>query len=430
MEPSGIKVPLSINGPRLLGRLDTFAEIGKTACGGVNRQALTLEDRKARETLAKLAHLRGFEISQDAIANIFIARRGRKNTSAAILIGSHLDTQPTGGKFDGALGTLAAFEVLETLEDAGVETALPIEVVIWTNEEGSRFTPGSMGSQAYVAGEISHEIYSSISTEGVSLINELDATLKALPHAERRPLGGSPRGYLELHIEQGPLLEREGIPIGIVTGVQGVRWLEIKIIGEAGHAGTTLLTSRRDPMNAAIAALSELYATIMPKDMDARLTVGRMHVEPGSINSIPSAVTFTVDIRHPDISKLDAIEVNVSHRIVETTRITGCSVTIERLFDMPPTSFAESLLVCIEDAARAQGRESRRLISGAFHDALFISRIAPTAMIFVPCRDGVSHNEREFVEPEFSILGAETLLRSTLRATELLAKRGQGEAFG
>jgi N-carbamoyl-L-amino-acid hydrolase len=373
--------------------------------------------------LAGIAVERGFEVFQDPIANLFVRRSGRSAGQPPFVIGSHLDTQPTGGRFDGALGTLAALEVLETLEDAGIETDTPVELVAWTNEEGCRFAPGSMGSQAFVSGAISADILASVSaTDGAGLATELEATLSALPEASMRSLGGPLSGYLELHIEQGPILEREGVPIGVVNAVQGTRWLKVRISGQAGHAGTTPFDARRDPMMAAASGLSGLYAAIMPGDTEARMTVGRISAEPGSINAIPSAVVFTVDIRHPSLQRLEAIDARICATLGEAAAACGCSVGIERIFDMPPAEFAEPLLAAIEQAATEQGVRHRRIVSGAFHDALFVSRIAPAAMIFVPCRDGVSHNESEFVEPELSVLGGEILLKATLRAIAMLGR--------
>lgn len=406
-----------INRDRFFARMAGFAAIGATPAGGVNRQALTELDRQARAVLAGLARQRGFEVFQDEIANLFIRRKGRNPSLPPFLIGSHLDSQPNGGRFDGALGTLAALEVLETLEDAGVETEAPIELVAWTNEEGSRFAPGSMGSQAFVMGGVPAATLAAVSpADGATLAEELAATLHALPEARMRPLGQPIRGYLELHIEQGPILEREAIPIGVVTAVQGTRWLEVKITGQAGHAGTTPLVARRDPMMATASGLAALYAQIMPLDHEARMTVGRIAAEPGSINAIPSAVCFTVDIRHPALPRIDAIETQVRAILAAAALVHDCTITVEQLFDMAPAKFAEPMLQAIEAAARDCGVKHRRIVSGAFHDALFLSRIAPAAMIFVPCRDGISHNEKEYVAPDHVALGAQVLLQATLRA--------------
>ncbi|PWJ92819.1 N-carbamoyl-L-amino-acid hydrolase [Mesorhizobium loti] len=404
-----------IDGERLLARLDAFARIGATPAGGVNRQAFSVEDRGARRLLAKLAMERGFAVFQDGIANLFVRREGTDATLPPLLIGSHLDSQPTGGRFDGALGTLAAFEALEALEDAKAETAMPIEVVAWSNEEGSRFAPGVMGSMAFTGSDPA-AWKSSVGADGASLATELEATIAALPEAALRPIGKPISGYIELHIEQGPSLEKERLPIGVVTGVQGTRWLEVSIEGTAGHAGTTGLAYRRDPMVAAVAAMHRLQTTIMPPDSSARLTVGRIAAKPGSINAIPQSVAFTVDIRHPRMERLDAIEAELRQVCGAEAETQHCTATIKRSFDMPGAAFSPNMVKIVEAAASSLGLPHKQMISGAFHDALFLARVAPAAMIFVPCRDGLSHNEAEYVEPAYAVTGARVLLQAAIAA--------------
>ncbi|WP_425627968.1 Zn-dependent hydrolase [Agrobacterium tumefaciens] len=412
---------LSINGQRLIDQLDRFAQIGATAKGGVNRQALTGPDRQARQLLTELALQRGFKVFQDPIANLFIRREGRNPDLSPLLIGSHLDSQPTGGRFDGALGTLAAFEVLETLEDCGVETERPVEVVSFTNEEGCRFAPGCMGSMAFAAGSIPSAWETMRATDGALFADELSATLESLPVAVMRPLGTPVFAYLEVHIEQGPSLEKEGLPIGIVTGIQGTRWLEVIIEGQTAHAGTTALQYRHDPMQATANALAELYRDIMPADPAARFTIGRMALEPGAVNAIPATVRFTIDFRHPSLTTIGVMEQTIRMAIQQAAADTGCSATISQIFDMPPASFPDELLAVLDQAAQERDFSTKRMLSGAFHDALFMNRVAPSAMIFVPCRDGLSHNEAEYVEQEHSIAGGNMLLASLL---QLLAPTG------
>lgn len=407
-----------INAERFLGRLDAFARIGATPKGGVNRQALSPEDRRARRLLTELGQARGFGVAQDAIANLFIRRDGKDNSRPSFLIGSHLDSQLTGGRFDGALGTLAAFEVLEALEDASVETPFSVEVVAWTNEEGSHYQPGCMGSMAFASGSIPEEWTTLRGHDGSLFADELQATLKALPEAVMRPLGFPIAAYLELHIEQGPSLESKNIPIGIVKGIQGTRWLEVEITGQSAHAGTTALALRRDAMAAAVRGLDRLYAEIMPRDALARFTVGRLAVEPGAVNAIPEKIAFTIDLRHPEIAVLDSFEALIASTLAEVAAAGGCASTLRRTFDMPPTVFSPLLLERLREAADSLGLASKSMLSGAFHDALFVNRVAPAAMIFVPCRDGLSHNEAEYVEPEQAVAGAQMLLASTLKILE------------
>lgn len=404
-----------INGERLLRRLDAFARIGATPAGGVNRQAFSIEDRSARRLLAELALERGFTVFQDGIANLFIRREGSGAKLPPLLIGSHLDSQPTGGRFDGALGTLSAFEALEALEDAQAQTRMPVEVVAWTNEEGSRFAPGVMGSMAFTGADTA-AWKSIVGSDGASLAKELEATIAALPEARLRPTGMPISGYIELHIEQGPSLEKERMPIGVVTAVQGTRWLEVSIEGTAGHAGTTGLAYRRDPMVAAIAAIHRLQTTIMPLDTNARLTVGRIAAQPGSINAIPQSVLFTVDLRHPRPERLDTIEAEVRRVCGAEAEAQDCTAMIRRSFDMPGAAFSPDMVNVVEEAVNCLQLPHKQMISGAFHDALFIARVAPAAMIFVPCRDGLSHNEAEYVEPAHAITGARVLLQAAIVA--------------
>jgi N-carbamoyl-L-amino-acid hydrolase len=405
---------IDINGARLLGRLDQFAEIGATARGGVNRQALTELDREARSLLAGLAATRGFAVFQDPVANLFIRRSGRDDRAPPLLIGSHLDSQPAGGRFDGALGTLSAFEVLESLEDAGIETDRAIEVVAWTNEEGCRFAPGCMGSSAFSARAIPAEWPDFVATDGAVFGDELRETLEALPQAAMRDLGMPVHAYLEVHIEQGPSLEKDDIPIGIVTGIQGTRWLQVNVSGQTAHAGTTALSYRRDPLRAMISALDTLYSTVMPQDESARFTIGRIEVEPGAINAIPALARCTIDIRHPDPLAIDRLNVTIEQCFRERAEAQRCEVLFKRSFDMPPATFPEKLLTVLERAAEGTGLATKRMVSGAFHDALFVNRIAPSAMIFVPCRDGLSHNEAEYTAPGHVVSGARLLLQSTI----------------
>lgn len=405
----------AINSERLLARLQHFAAIGDTEKGGVNRQALTALDREARRLLAKLARERGFSVFQDPIANLFIRREGKSPDLPPLLIGSHLDSQPAGGKFDGALGTLAAFEVLETLEDNAVTTERAVEVVAFTNEEGCRFAPGCMGSMAFAEGAIPNGWRDLKATDGAGFAEELAATLDSLPEAQPKSLGFPVSAYLEVHIEQGPSLERQDIPIGVVTGIQGTRWLDVVVTGQTAHAGTTALTYRRDPMKAVSQALAELYAAIMPGDAEARFTVGRISCLPGAVNAIPDAVRLTVDLRHPSTAVLDINE-NLIRKTFEThANVQGCGTAVTRIFDMAPAQFPEPLLATLQEAASDCGFATAHLLSGAFHDALFMNRVAPSAMIFVPCRDGLSHNEAEHVEPDHCIAGCQVLGAAVLR---------------
>lgn len=405
-----------IDGGRLLARLDAFAAIGATPAGGVNRPALSVEDRAARALLASLGRARGFSVFQDEAANLFLRRAGTDDDRPAFLIGSHLDSQPTGGRYDGALGTLAALEVLETLEDHNVPTPGPVELVAWTNEEGSRFSPGAFGSQVYAAGDFPQGWQAVVDRTGTRLVDELAATLAALPEAPLRPLRRPIAGYIELHIEQGPMLERENALIGVVEGIQGTRWLEVAIEGQVAHAGTTPLADRRDAMAVAAALIARMQATVMPADADARLTVGRLALAPGAVNVIPGEVTFSIDLRHPNGAEIDRLEAEISELAAEIAASGGCRASVRRSMDVAPARFDDRLVGIVESVAQRRGFSCRRLFSGAFHDALFMARLGPAAMIFVPCRGGLSHNEAEYVEPHQVIAGAQALCDATLTA--------------
>ncbi|WP_334174158.1 Zn-dependent hydrolase [Pseudoxanthobacter sp.] len=408
-----------IDGERLLARMAAFAAIGATAKGGVNRQALSPEDRAARALLAGIGAARGFSVHQDAIANLFLRREGRDPALPPLVIGSHLDSQITGGRFDGALGVLSALEVLESLADAGIETPRAVEVVAWTNEEGSHYQPGCMGSMAFAAGAVPAAWHGLTGHDGSRFAEELAATLAALPQAAIRPTGFTVAAYLELHIEQGPSLERAELPVGIVTGIQGTRWFEVTVEGQAAHAGTTALAFRRDPLAAAVAALGRLYGRVMPQDEAARFTVGRMNVAPGVVNAIPERVTFSIDLRHPESPVLDRLEGEIAATLREAAGAAGCTAEMRRLFDMPPARFDAGLVAALEAAAQRSGFAFRSMVSGAFHDALFLARVAPAAMIFVPCRDGLSHNEAEFV-PDGNVVAGAQMLRAGVE--EILAR--------
>ncbi|WP_370675443.1 Zn-dependent hydrolase [Pleomorphomonas sp. PLEO] len=410
-----------IDGRRLLAHLDAFAAIGATPAGGVNRPALGPHDRAARALLAELGAARGFSVFQDAAANLFLRRAGADNDRPPMLIGSHLDSQPTGGRFDGALGTLAALEVLETLEDQKIVTAGPVELVAWTNEEGSRFSPGAFGSQVYAHGAFPAGWQDAVDSNGARLTDELAATLTALPAAAERPFGGRFTGYLELHIEQGPLLERDGALIGVVEGIQGTRWLEVSIEGQVAHAGTTPLADRHDAMAVAATIIARLQETVMPADADARLTVGRLSLTPGAVNVIPGEVTFSIDLRHPNGPEIERLEAEIIGLTAETAASGGCHASVRTSMDVAPARFDRRLIGIVEDSAKQRAFPCRRMFSGAFHDALFMARLGPAAMIFVPCRGGLSHNEAEYVEPHQVIAGAQVLCDATLEAVAALA---------
>ncbi|MFH5925181.1 M20 family metallo-hydrolase [Roseomonas xinghualingensis] len=361
---------------------------------GVNRACLTPLDREARRLLISWAERLGLSASVDEIGNLFLRHEGTEADAAPVLTGSHMDTQPNGGRFDGIWGVIAALEAVQAIRETGTTTRRPIEIVAWTNEEGGRFAPGCMGSMAYAHFKPSTTWDQVTDPEGVTFRQALDEHLKEEADLPRRPLGGKPFAYVEAHIEQGPRLEAEGKDIGIVTGIQGSRWFVVELRGETAHAGTAPLSLRKDAVQDMIRAVTALNALMTDPTDVLRFTVGRIEVSPNTSNSVADLVRFTIDFRHPDkellITNGDAIEPTIR------SAIKNCAVTVTERFHALPVEFDPLVTDAVEGAATAQGLSSIRLPSGAFHDAQFMVPLCPTGMIFVPCRKGVSHNPAEY----------------------------------
>jgi N-carbamoyl-L-amino-acid hydrolase len=407
MVTSQARAAAGIDEARLWQRHVAMARLGARSDGGVNRQALSDEDIAARRTLIGWAEARGFACAVDPIGNLFVRRAGTEPGLPPVLTGSHLDSQPTGGKFDGAYGVLAGFEVLEALEDLKLPTRRSIEAVAWTNEEGSRFQPGAMGSAAFVGRMQLPALLDHVDRAGVRLGDALQATLAATPDLARRGLGFDVAAYVEAHIEQGPLLEAERKVIGAVTGIQGSRWFAVEVKGEEAHAGTTPLKIRKDALKAAMSMIGALE-TLMQDDSDTvRFTVGRFEVSPNSPNTVPGQVFFTIDFRHPDPAVLSRLGDRIEAVCREHAR--GCAVTVTPTFDAPPIQFARDIVQAVGGAAARLGLPHMDIFSGAFHDAKFIAEIAPTGMIFVPCERGISHNPAENAKPSDLAAGARVL---------------------
>jgi N-carbamoyl-L-amino-acid hydrolase len=392
---------------RLWRRHMELAQIGALPSGGVNRQALSAEDIEARHLLIGWARKRGYRVEADAIANLYIRRAGRYDGRPTVATGSHIDTQPLGGRFDGAYGVLAGIEVLESLDDAGVETDHSITVVAWTNEEGSRFAPGAMGSLIFSGLRRVDEFSTAADSEGTTLGAALKSTLAAMD--TDRQLNARPafKAYIEAHIEQGPVLESRHIEIGAVTGIQGTRWFEVDVHGRSAHAGTTPMSKRADAIAASIDIMNDLRKIVEDPEDRLRFTIGRIDVVPNSPNTIPERVRFTIDMRHPEQQVLEDRARAIVARCTGTSG--GCRVAIREVLTQPPCDFPEEIVARVESAANALSASCMRLPSGAFHDALFVARICPTGMIFVPCRDGISHNPTEYAEPAHLAAGARVL---------------------
>lgn len=396
---------IRINGERLWQRLMTMAQIGATAKGGVCRVTLTDEDKVGRDLFGQWCEAAGLTVTVDEMGNIFGRRAGRNNDLPPIMTGSHLDSQPTGGKFDGVYGVLAALEVVETLNDHDIVTEAPLEIVSWTNEEGARFAPAMVSSGVWAGVFSLAYAYSRQDKNGRFLGDELERIgyKGALP-ARHRPLTAA----FEIHIEQGPILEHEGLPIGIVTGVQGARWYHLTIPGKESHAGTTPMHVRHDPVKTAVSLLNSAYTLATQYEPDIRFTIGDLRPSPGVINTIPGELLVTVDLRHPSDSVLDELE----EMLVALAAEHGAR--LENIWTSEAVVFAEKCVKAVETAVSTLGTPAKRMISGAGHDAVYLSRVAPTSMIFIPCADGLSHNELESATKEDVITGANVLLHAIL----------------
>ena len=403
---------------RLWQRHADMAKLGGTPKGGVNRQALSAEDAAARNLLATWAKARGFAVFTDAIGNLFVTRAGTDAAAPPVMSGSHMDSQPTGGRFDGMYGVLAAFEALEALEDSGVATRRPVVAVAWTNEEGSRFQPGAMGSAVFAGAYKLDEMLAQKDWKGVVLKDALAETLKAA-HAPMRD--GAPgflvAGYVEAHIEQGPRLENESKTIGVVTAIQGSRRYIVTIEGEEAHAGTTPRAARKDAYAAATRIAAAMYDATTDADDTLRFTIGRVEVSPGSPNTVPGKATFTIDMRHPDNGVLEEFDREL--RVLVEKGAGPCTATIERVTNVAPTYFDKGVIDLVRNAANGLKLSHMDMPSGAGHDAMHIARLCPAGMIFVPCERGISHNEIENATPQDLAAGTKVLVE----VLEALANR-------
>ncbi|HET8728034.1 MAG TPA: Zn-dependent hydrolase [Alphaproteobacteria bacterium] len=392
---------------RLWDRHMAMAQHGARPDGGVNRQAFSAEDAAARRLLADWAAELGLEVHIDPVTNLFLRLPGTDPEAAPVVTGSHLDSQPMGGKFDGAFGVLAGLEAVEAISKAGVRTRRPIEIVAWVNEEGSRFQPGMTGSAAFTGVESPERATSWQDGEGVTIADTLPAMRAATPEAKTRPLGFPIAAYVEAHIEQGPRLEAAGLPVGIVTGIQGIRWFTVEIEGEAAHAGTTPKAARRDALAAAVRMVAALERLMADPDDVVRFTVGRFEVRPGSPNTVPDRALFTIDFRHPDATVLARLGDSVAQVCREEAG--PCGVTVTETQHTRPVRFPDAMTAVLRDAAEALGIGHMDLPSGAGHDAKHVAGVCPSAMLFVPCRKGISHNPAEHAEPADLAAGTRAL---------------------
>lgn len=402
---------LRVNGDRLWQSLMDLARIGATPKGGVCRLALSDLDRQGRELVVAWAREAGLTVTVDRIGNCFMRRAGRNNALPPVMAGSHVDTQPTGGKFDGNYGVLAGLEVVRTLNDLGIETEAPIEVAFWTNEEGSRFVPVMMGSGVFANAFSLEHAYAARDVDGLSVKDELERIgWVGAEEPGQHPLGA----YFEAHIEQGPVLEDANATIGVVTGVLGIRWFDCTVTGMEAHAGPTPMALRRDALQVATSLMQDVVACARRHPPHGRGTVGMVQVFPNSRNVIPGQVKFSIDLRSDTDADVDAMAAEVRERARQLVQDSGLSIDIVPVSSYVAQAFHPDCVGAIERAAQALGYSHMPAVSGAGHDAVYMARLAPTGMIFIPCKDGISHNEIEDAAPEHVTAGCNVLLQVML----------------
>ena len=410
---------LQIDSGRLWGAIHETAKFGATAKGGVRRLTLGAEDKQVRDWFRAACEAAGLEVHVDALGSMFGLRKGRDMSKAPVGLGSHLDTQPTGGKYDGILGTLAALEVIRTLNDAGIETETPLCIVNWTNEEGSRFAPAMMASATYAGDYTTEDIQSRKDAAGVTVGEALDSIgYRGAEAVGARKLSA----FLELHIEQGPLLEAEGKTIGVVDRGQGIIWYDGRITGFESHAGTTPMPLRRDALSTLAEVVLAIEKIVASHGPNAVGTIGEVTIANPSRNVIPGEIAFTIDIRSPEAAIMDALDRDIRAAAKEIAQRRRVDIAIDQIWRKPPTIFDKKLVDAVESATRELGYSNRRITSGAGHDACNLAGVVPSAMIFVPCKDGISHNELEDATQADCSAGANTLLHAVLAVAGIASK--------
>jgi N-carbamoyl-L-amino-acid hydrolase len=406
---------LRINGERLWASLMELAQIGATPKGGVCRLALTELDKQGRDLVTRWATEAGMTVTIDKIGNGFMRRPGRDNTLPPVMTGSHIDTQPTGGKFDGNYGVLAGIEVVRTLNDHGIETQAPIEVAFWTNEEGSRFVPVMMGSGVFAKAFTLEHAYAATDTEGKSVQGELDR----IGYIGTEEPGDHPIGsYFETHIEQGPVLEDHDITIGVVTGVLGIKWYDCTVTGMEAHAGPTPMALRKDALQVAAELMQKVVAIALHYPPHGRGTVGMVQVHPNSRNVIPGRVKFSIDLRNSSDALVEAMDGDIRRAAADLSEKSGLPIQIELVSHYPAAPFSAPCVEGVGRAAAALGYSNMPVVSGAGHDAVYMARLAPAGMIFIPCKDGISHNEIEDAKPDHITAGCNVLLHAMLERAQ------------
>ncbi|REG83189.1 Zn-dependent hydrolase [Marinomonas pollencensis] len=402
--------PIKVTGSRLWQSLMDLAKVGATPLGGNCRLALTDEDKAGRDLVISWFRDEGMSIRIDQIGNIFARREGRQTDLAPVMCGSHIDTQPTGGRFDGNYGVLAGLEVIRTLNEHKIETDHPIDVAIWTNEEGSRFVPVMMGSGVFSNTLTLEEALSAQDKAGISVRDEL----KRIGYAGTETVGGyDVKAYFEAHIEQGPVLDTENLPVGVVSGALGLYWYDVIVTGQECHAGPSPMSYRRDALKTSSQLINRILTIADSRQPDGRVTVGELDMHPNSRNVVPGRVKFSVDLRHSDKAELDKMHDEFT-ALLQAEKKEGIEIELKVVQKMPPTHFNKDCINRVRDAVNALKLPHIEMISGAGHDAVYLSRTIPTAMIFVPCIGGISHNEIEDARPDELEAGAHVLLNAML----------------
>ena len=408
---------LRINGDRLWDSIMEMAKIGPGVAGGNNRQTLTDADKVGRELFQRWCKQAGLDMGVDKMGTMFARREGTDPDALPVYVGSHLDTQPTGGKYDGVLGVLGGLELVRTLDDLGIKTKHPIVVTNWTNEEGTRFAPAMLASGVFAG---MHELdwaYDRTDAKGLKFGDEL----KRIGWVGDEEVGARKmKAFFELHIEQGPILEAEGKDIGVVTHGQGLWWLQITLTGKEAHTGSTPMPMRKNA-GLGMARMTELVHQIaMSHQPEAVGAIGHVDVHPNSRNVIAGKVVFTIDFRSPLQSTLDAMKSRFEAEAQKIAEELGLTMDIEIAGHFDPVTFDENCVTAVRNAAERLGYSHRNLISGAGHDACWINRLYPTAMVMCPCVDGLSHNEAEDISKEWATAVADVLLHAVLETAEVV----------
>jgi N-carbamoyl-L-amino-acid hydrolase len=409
---------LRIDGQRLWDSLMELAQNGATKKGGVCRLTLTDLDKQGRDLVSKWAREAGLTVTIDKIGNGFLRRAGRNNSLPPVVTDSHIDTQPTGGKFDGNYGVLAGLEVVRTLNDHGIQTEAPIEVAWWTNEEGSRFVPVMMGSGAFAKAFTLEHAYAATDTEGKTVKGELER----IGYLGTEEPGNHPIGcYFETHIEQGPVLEDNDKTIGVVTDVLGVRWYDCVVTGMEAHAGPTPMALRKDALQVAARLMQEVVACAHRHPPHGRGTVGMVQVFPNSRNVIPGNVKFSIDLRNASEALCDAMDADIRGVAERISAESGLPIDVKLVTSFPATQFHADCVAAVARATQRLGYSHMNAVSGAGHDAVHVAKLAPAGMIFIPCKDGISHNEIEDAKPEHITAGCNVLLHAMLERAGVAA---------